>query len=265
MSEVFSLQEGSSPLILSFPHSGTDIPEAIAKKLTAEGQGLIDTDWHVPRLYEFTRDLDVTWLEARTSRYVIDLNRDPSGTSLYPGQSTTGLCPTQTFDGALLWQDGCEPNAQEVARRTQQYFAPFHEELTAQIARVKARHGFAVLYDCHSIRGTIPHLFEGDLPVLNLGTNQGRSCVGDFQQAIGAVMQNGPYSHVINGRFRGGWITRHYGRPDEGVHTVQMEIAQHAYMEETPPWYWCGDRATALQSMLKDIFAAIMQWSATKA
>ncbi len=264
MSDNFYLHEGVSPLILSFPHSGTALPDSITKTLTTEGQELADTDWHVPRLYDFAKAMDVTWLEARFSRYIIDLNRDPSGVSLYPGQKTTELCPLDTFNGAPLWLDGCAPDEQEIALRKQLYFAPYHAVLKAQIARVKAHHGFAVLYDCHSIHGTIPRLFEGDLPVLNLGTDQGRSCAGELQGVIGNIMQNSPYAQIINGRFRGGWITRHYGRPGRDVHAVQMEIAQHAYMDETPPWHWQEKRAAALQKMLEEILNAVLEWSDTQ-
>ncbi len=258
---LFDLDEGETPLILSFPHSGTDIPSDIAQHLSPAGQGLCDTDWHVPRLYDFARDMGVTWLAANISRAVIDLNRDPSGASLYPGQATTGLCPLETFDGEPLWQAGKGPDAGEIERRKEKYFVPYHQALSEQIARIKARHGFAVLYDCHSIRGTVPRLFEGALPSLNLGTDQGKSCDHSLEQGLSAVLVHSPYTHVINGRFRGGWITRHYGRPKDGVQAVQMEIAQREYMDEFPPWKWHEERATALQSTLKEVLGVILQWA----
>lgn len=261
----FELLEGKSPLILSFPHSGTDIPRDIAQNLTPEGLRMTDTDWYVPRLYHFARAMDVTWLEAKISRSVIDLNRDPDGASLYPGQNTTALCPVDNFDGVALWQDGAAPDTFEIARRKQLFFTPYHDILTAQIARIKARHGFAVLYDCHSIRGTVPRLFAGDLPALNLGTFQGKSCASDVQGTIAKAMQESPFSHVINGRFCGGWITRHYGRPGENIHTVQMEIAQSTYMHETPPWEWQTDRALKLQVTLENVLGAVLAWAAARA
>ena len=262
---LFDLVEGETPLILSFPHSGTDVPNDIAQHLSPVGQGLCDTDWHVPRLYDFARDMGVSWLAAKISRTVIDLNRDPSGVSLYPGQATTGLCPLETFDGDPLWQAGKGPDANEIERRKELYFTPYHQALTAQIARVKARHGFAVLYDCHSIRGTVPRLFEGALPSLNLGTDQGKSCDRALEQGLSAVLARSPYSHVINGRFRGGWITRHYGRPKDGVHAIQMEIAQREYMDEEAPWTWRGARAAPLQASLKDVLSTVMQWAEDEA
>ncbi|MDQ7018581.1 MAG: N-formylglutamate deformylase [Robiginitomaculum sp.] len=258
---LFDLVEGETPLILSFPHSGTDVPSDIAQHLGPVGRGLCDTDWHVPRLYDFAREMGVTWLAANISRTVIDLNRDPSSVSLYPGQATTDLCPLETFDGEPLWQAGKAPDADEVERRKEKYFMPYHQGLAEQIARIKARHGFAVLYDCHSIRGTVPRLFEGALPSLNLGTDQGKSCGRLLEQDLSAVLARSSYTHVLNGRFRGGWITRHYGRPKDRVHAVQMEIAQREYMEERPPWLWHEERATALQSTLKDVLEAILQWA----
>ncbi len=253
----FDLTEGQSPLILSFPHSGTDVPEDIAQNLNHEGKKLTDTDWHVSRLYEFAKTKDVTWLQARYSRYVIDLNRDPEGKSLYPGQNTTGLCPLEDFDGKPLWCEGKAPDVHEIKRRAQRYFNPYHEALAAQIIRVKTLHGYAVLYDCHSIRGTVPRLFSGDLPVLNLGTNQGRSCGPALQAGIANILQASPFTHVVNGRFRGGWITRHYAKPNDNVYAVQMEIAQRAYMEECPPWLWRAARAKRLQAVLNDVLEVI--------
>ncbi len=258
---LFKLIEGQSPLILSFPHSGTHIPADIALHLNETGQTMADTDWHVPRLYDFAQSMDVTWVEAQYSRYVVDLNRDPAGASLYPGQATTALCPAESFDGAPLWQMGQVPDEREVARRKDLYFTPYHRGLAAQIERTKDTHSFAVLYDCHSIRGAIPRLFDGDLPVLNLGTYEGRSCAPELQDVVGAAMAQGAQANVVNGRFKGGWITRNYGRPDENVHAIQMEIAQHAYMDETPPWQWREDRAQGLQKTLKDVLNSILKWA----
>ncbi len=265
MSALFTLHEGASPLILSFPHSGTRIPEDIAQNLTPAGRAVADTDWHVPRLYAFARALDVTWIEAKLSRYVIDLNRAPDGAPLYPGQQTTSLCPHESFTGEPLWQQGRAPDEAETARRLQRYFTPYHDALTAQIDRVKARHGYAILYDCHSIRGTIPRLFDGALPVLNLGTNSGRSCDGGLQNAVETQMAQHPFSQVSNGRFTGGWITRHYGRPEAHVHALQMEIAQHAYMDEAPPWRWDAQKAARLQQALRAIVKTVLDWPARPA
>jgi N-formylglutamate amidohydrolase len=257
----FDLLEGDSPLIFSFPHSGTDIPGDIAKGLVSKTQALVDTDWYVPRLYGFARDLGVTWVEAKISRTVIDLNRDPDGHSLYPGQTTTGLCPLESFDGVPLWHEGAAPNNAEIDRRKALFFQPYHQTLFEQIARVKARHGFAILYDCHSIRGTVPRLFDGVLPVLNLGTHSGQSCTEALQTRVGGCLQRFAYPYAINGRFKGGWITRNYGRPDDNVHALQMEIAQHAYMDEAPVCAWHEERAQALQHVLKNVLEMVIDWA----
>ena len=260
MSGLFELHEGQGPLILGFPHSGTHIPDDLARKMSPAGRAMADTDWHVPRLYDFARALDASWIEAKTSRYVIDLNRDPDGASLYPGQATTGLCPLESFAGEPIWQEGHAPDEAEIARRKQDFFWPYHQALAAQIARVKARHGYAVLYDCHSIRGAVPRLFEGALPDLNLGTNGGRSCDSRLQTVVCDVLAAAPFGHVLNGRFRGGWITRHYGAPGQNVHALQMEIAQRAYMDEAPPWRWSEARAARLQEVLHAVLGAVMRW-----
>ncbi len=233
----------------------------MAQNLTDLAADLPDTDWHVPRLYGFAEALDVTWVEAKMSRYIIDLNRDPSGATLYPGQNSTGLCPVQAFEGPPIWRVGTAPDSEEIERRTRAYFTPYHRALAAQIERVKARHGFAVLYDCHSIRAAIPRLFEGQLPTLNLGTNSGNSCAADLETSLNTILQKSGFDHVTNGRFKGGWITRHYGQPEQNVQAIQMEIAQHAYMEEQMPWVWKAESAQVLQAALAQVLMAVLAWS----
>ena len=240
------------PLVLSMPHGGTHVPDAIRARLTPVGQELPDTDWHIDRLYDFAGDLDATVVRARASRYVIDVNRDPEDRSLYPGQATTGLCPTTTFDGEPLYAPGDEPDAAGIEARRRDWYAPYHDALAAELERVRGRHGIALLYDCHSIRSRVPRLFDGELPVLNIGTNHGASCAPEIQAAVVSVCAGqDAFGHVVNGRFRGGWITRHYGRPDAGVHALQMELAQRAYMDEQPPWTFDEGRAQALRPVLR--------------
>lgn len=252
------VEEHRSPLILSLPHSGCELPDGLRRRMTEPGRSLVDTDWHVDRLYDFARNLPATTVQAVFSRYVIDVNRDPSGASLYPGQATTGLCPTTTFAGEPLYLDGEEPDAEEIAERRRTFFDSYHEALAGQIARVKAEHGVALLYDCHSIRSVVPRLFEGELPVLNLGTNDGRSCAAELRRELRQIMADSALSHVTDGRFKGGWITRHYGRPGEGVHAVQMELAQRAYMHEDPPHAFDHDKAHALQPVLLKLLEAML-------
>jgi len=247
-----AVHAGDSPVILGVPHAGTDIPEDLLARLNDRGRDRADTDWWVDRLYQ---DLlpGATLVKALFHRYVIDANRDPEGASLYPGQNTTALCPTTDFDGAPIWQPGEAPGPDEIEARRVAYHAPYRGALATEIERIKARHGVAVLYDCHSIRSHIPYLFEGELSALNIGDNQGATCAPLVRQAAVEAAQASGFTSVLNGRFKGGWTTRHYGRPSEGVHAVQMEIAQSAYMDEAPPWTYRDDLAERLRPHLKTL------------
>jgi len=261
-SGLLDLKRGGSPLILSIPHCGRELSPGLDERLTEEGRSLIDTDWWLERLYDFGAALDATILSARLSRYVIDLNRDPSGASLYPGQATTELVASTTFDGAPLYRDARTPDAAEIAERKKLYFEPYHAELAAEIARVKATHGMVLLYDCHSIRSVIPRLFAGELPVMNLGTNAGAACAPELQAEIVRTLEEATaFSHVVNGRFKGGWITRHYGRPHEGVHAVQMELACRAYMQEAPPFAYDEAKAPAIRMVLLAVLMRMLRWA----
>ncbi|CAH1655425.1 N-formylglutamate deformylase [Hyphomicrobiales bacterium] len=247
--DIVTVTRGSSPLILSMPHPGTGVPPEVAAALNERGRLVEDTDWHMRQLYGFAERFAPTIVEAQLSRFVIDLNRDPAGVSLYPGQATTELVPTTTFDGAPIWQTA--PDAAEIERRKAAYFQPYHTALAAEIERVKAAHGYCVLWDCHSIKSVIPRLFEGTLPTLNLGTNSGESCAAEVQAAAAAAMAGHPFSQILNGRFKGGWITRHYGRPQNRVHALQMEIALCAYLTaENAPWSFDAPKAASLQTAL---------------
>ena len=247
-----AVQAGDGPVILGVPHAGTDIPEDLLARLNDRGRERTDTDWWVDRLYE---DLlpGASLVKAQFHRYVIDANRDPEDVSLYPGQNTTTLCPTTDFDGAPIWRPGEAPAPDEIEARRAACHVPYHAALAAEIERVRARHGVALLYDCHSIRSHIPYLFEGELPALNIGDNQGAACAPAVQQAAVEVAQDSGFTFVLNGRFKGGWTTRHYGRPGDGVHALQMEIAQSAYMDERPPWAYRGDLAERLRPHLRSL------------
>ena len=221
-----------APLILSFPHTGTGLPGAYETRFRSPWLARRDADWHVEALYAFAADLGATFVRTTVSRSVIDPNRNPSGASLYPGQATTGLCPTETFDGEPLYRDGEDPGADEIAARRAEFFEPYHAALGAQIARLRAIHLKVVIYDCHSIRSVIPRLFDGELPQFNIGTNGGASCDPALTRAIETPCAASGLGHVVDGRFKGGWITRAYGRPDQGVHTIQMELAMRGYLRE---------------------------------
>lgn len=252
------VSEGNSPIILGFPHVGTDVPPAIASRLNDEGRLLRDTDWHLDRLYAGTTP-SVTTVAATTHRYVIDVNRDPVGASLYPGQNTTGLVPLSDFDNRPIWRTGEEPRPDEIAERIALYHVPYHTAFGEQIERVLARHGVAIVFDCHSIRSIIPFLFDGKLPDLNVGTDGGATCAPAVEQAVMSVARSAAnYSSVLNGRFRGGWTTRHYGQPGKRVHAIQLELAQHNYLSsEAPPFAFDTERAARLHPHLNAMLTAL--------
>jgi formiminoglutamase len=228
-----SIRQGSAPLILSIPHAGTEIPESLQPALISPWLARKDADWWLPELYAFAETMDVTVIRTRISRTVIDVNRDPSGISLYPGQATTGLCPTETFDGEPLYLAGKEPDETEILIRRATYFDPYHETIAAEIARLRRLHHAIILYDCHSIRSEIPRLFQGVLPNFNIGTNDDKSCDATITDRVAAICDaDERFTHVVNGRFKGGYITRHYGDPEEGINALQMELACRAYMDE---------------------------------
>ena len=230
--EWLLLRRGTAPLLLSMPHSGVEIPQDIERTLQSAWLARCDTDWWIEQLYDFAEELDATIVRTRLSRTVIDVNRDPSGRSLYPGRATTELCPTTSFEGEPLYVPGQAPDPLAVAARRQRYFEPYHAALAAEIARLRALHGALVLYDCHAIRSRIPRLFEGELPQLNIGTFAGASCSPALRAAVHALCAASPFSCVLDGRFQGGYITRHYGRPSQGIHALQMELAFRGYLRE---------------------------------
>lgn len=257
---MIEVDQGKSTLVLGLPHTGLDVPIKVAAKFNKTGLALADTDWHIHDLYAGLVP-GLTTVRTSVHRYVIDVNRDPKGQSLYPGQNTTTLCPCTDFDGVPIYQKDQEPDAIEMARRRDLFHAPYHAALKAELERVKSIHGFAVLYDCHSIRSKIPFLFEGTLPDFNVGTNLGTTCAASLEALVVARCDEAKgLSSILNGRFKGGWTTRHYGRPSEGVHAIQMELAQSTYCHETPPWTYLPDRAALVQVHLVDILNDLSIW-----
>ena len=249
---------GDSPIVLGVPHAGTYVPAEIWDRLNATGRKLADTDWHVDRLYSGLLD-DATIVRANFHRYVIDANRDPSGVSLYPGQNTTGLCPLTDFDNQPIYLNGQEPDAAEIEARRLAWHAPYHAALRAELDRVKARNGIAILYDCHSIRSLIPHLFEGRLPDFNTGTNNGTTCAPRIEKAVTShAMEADGYTSILNGRFKGGWTTRHYGEPETGIHAIQMELSQATHLEtEDTPFAYAPEKADRLRQHLKAMLTTL--------
>ncbi|WP_394781201.1 N-formylglutamate deformylase [Undibacterium sp.] len=267
MSKAFHFHQGSSPLLISMPHVGTDIPAEIAAGMHAVAGVKADTDWHLPLLYNMAQELGASVLSAHHSRYVIDLNRSTDDTNLYPGQDTTGLFPIDTFIKQPLYLDGMQPSADQMQQRISQYWQPYHAQLQHEVERIRQQHGIVILWDAHSIASQLPRFFEGKLPDLNFGTADGRSCDASLQQALAAALQTpevAAYTHVFNGRFKGGYITRNYGRPEQQVHAVQLEMSQCIYMNETAPFDYRPDLAAQLQPLLLKLLNACLDWAAAR-
>jgi N-formylglutamate deformylase len=243
------------------PHVGTRIPDELRRLYVERALLSEDTDWHLERLYGFARELGASILVPAFSRYVIDLNRPSDNQPMYPGRNNTELCPTRFFTGEALYRPGCAPDEAEVRRRVERWWLPYHTALGEELARLKQAHGHAVLFDAHSIKGELPWLFEGRLPDMNLGTVEGRSCAPTLRTAVAAVFeQQRGYSHVVDGRFKGGHITRGHGRPQDGVHAVQLEMAWRAYMDEAPPYAWHEAKAAAVQPLLQRLVQVLRDW-----
>ena len=253
------------PLIVSIPHAGLEIPEDIAPALISPARARHDADLYVDQLYAFAFKLGATLIRTTTSRTVIDVNRDPSGQTLYPGQFTTGLCPHVTFDGDPLYHPGREPDETEIARRRAAWFDPYHAALASEIDRLRDLHPAIVLYEAHSIRSVVPKLFDGRLPEFNIGTNSGQSCAPELAHSIAAICAEQQRSHVIDGRFKGGWTTRHYGQPDKGIHAIQMELAMRTYLTEVPAADWPPRyddlHAAQAQATLRPILTAAIDFA----
>jgi len=261
--ETFELRRGNTPLLVSLPHVGTQIPDPLRAAYVERALWLEDTDWHLESLYDFVDELGATLIRPFVSRYVIDLNRPPQDAPLYDGANNTELCPTRFFTGEPLYRAGREPDVHEIELRRKQYWQPYHDALDEELRRLHATHGHALLLDAHSIRSRLPWLFDGTLPDLNLGTANGKSCAATLRDALAQVLANVPrYSYAVDGRFRGGYITRHYGRPETGIHAVQLELCWSCYMEEFPPYELDEARAVYLRPLLREFAASMLYWAA---
>ena len=260
----FRFRQGTRPLLISMPHVGTHVPPALAARLTDEARQVPDTDWHLERLYDFADALGASVLVATHSRYVIDLNRPPDGASLYPGQSVTGLCPVDTFDDTPLYTNGDVPGEDEIAARRDAIWHPYHAKLADELARLKAQHGIAMLWDAHSIRSELPRFFDGKLPDLNLGTGKGTSCDPVLAETVlGIARQAEGYTSVLNGRFTGGYITRQHGQPAQGQHAMQLEMTQSSYMQEALPFDYLPALAAGVQPHLRRMLEAVLAFAET--
>jgi len=257
----YRYRRGSSALIVSIPHAGTFIPHGVGRSLSDCAARRPDTDWHLPRLYDFVEELGATVIAATHSRYVVDVNRPPDGANLYPGRDTPRLCPIDTFHSEPLYRGGVEPGDDEIERRMKAVWRPYHRRLAAEIERVRAEHGAAILWDAHSIASRVPRLFEGRLADFNLGTADGQSCDAGLAQALLVGLSRQPgYHAVLNGRFKGGYITRHYGKPSQNIHAIQLEMAEAVYMDEESPYPYRRERAQRIGPILKEQLEIALAW-----
>lgn len=262
MVPVYTFSPGDAPVLITLPHAGQNLPDGLSERMTEIGHALPDTDWYMEALYDFARGLGVGVLRANYSRYVVDLNRGADDAALYPGRPSTGLVPHRTFSGRPIYKDGQEPDHQEVVERTNLFWTPYHQKIEQELARLKDKWGWAILWDGHSIASTIPRLFEGILPDLNFGTNAGAACAPVLAQALVAQAVAFPhYTHVLDGRFKGGYTTRHYGKPEENIHAVQLELAQTTYLEsEDSPWPLSREKAERLKLALKQLLGCALAY-----
>ncbi len=260
--DLYRFAAGDTPVLISMPHPGTHVPEDIAERMTPAALPLPDTDWHVDRLYDFAAGLGANMLVANVSRYVVDLNRDLGGTSLYPGVDNTEICPLLTFDREPIYRDGGAPSEAEIGARVEVYWQPYHDRIAATLAELKDRFGCAVLFDAHTIRSVVPRFFDGTLPDFNFGTASGASADRSLSDRLIAVLQAADgYSSVRDGRFTGGYITRQYGAPADGIHAVQLELSQRTYMNEAAPYEYRPDLAADLAPALRAFVEAMIDWA----
>ncbi len=258
---LFTLHRGTAPLLVSLPHVGTHLPDSLRPRLVGRACQVEDTDWHLAELYDFVRAAGASLLVPLNSRFMVDLNRPPENTPMYPGANNTELCPTRFFTGEPIYRPGQAPDDAEVQARLASHWRPYHDALQAELARIKTAHGHAMLFDGHSIKTELPWLFDGRLPNLNLGTASGASCAAGLRSALMAVLaRQSLFSHVTDGRFKGGYITRHYGQPSLDVHAVQLEMTWDSYMDETMPSLWRPERAAKVLPVLRALVGTMLAW-----
>jgi len=261
--ELFDFKPGTSPLLMSIPHVGEYVPDDIINRVMPIGRTVGDTDWYLDRLYNFANDLGASILRANYSRYVIDLNRAPDSRVLYPGASNTELVPTSTFLEAPLYEIDKEPDADEITRRRELYWEPYHQRISDAVSELRDRFGYCILFDCHSIKSILPRFFDGKLPDFNLGTVEGASCSTELQNILADTLSKYPsYSLAVNGRFKGGYITRQYGNPKKGVHAFQLELSTATYMDEKPEFQWREDLANLVRPSLQNMLQVAINWRA---
>jgi N-formylglutamate deformylase len=262
----FKFHQGRVPLLVSMPHVGVHVPPDIAERMTDAALELPDTDWHLERLYDFLDEIGASVLVATHSRYVIDVNRPNDNSNLYPGQDSTGLVPIDTFDKKPVYRPGMAPGPAEVEERCSSYWSPYHQKLEEELQRIRQCHGVALLWDAHSIASVLPRFFEGRLADLNLGTAAGVSCAPDLAEKLREVAEQAEgHTYALNGRFKGGYITRHYGKPQNGIHAVQLEMSTATYMMEAHPYPFVEHLAERVRPTLRQFLEVMLEWAEKKA
>jgi len=254
---VFTVKEigEPSPLVISVPHDGGTMAPGMIERLQPYAADCPDRDHLIAAVFDFD-DLPHTRIKAEYSRYVVDLNRPADGDALYPGQPETGVCPITGFDDRPLYRPSQAPEEEEIKQRIERYWQPYHNELAQLIDRAKDRFGYCLLIDAHSIDDVVPRFFTGTLPNINVGTFAGKSCDAKYKNIItDALSQQGIYSWVINDRFKGGYITRHYGQPKNHVHAIQLEHGKSIYARDLQN---LSNDAIALRRFWKTVFSRLL-------
>ena len=260
MKPIFDFHRGPLPLLISVPHAGTEVPDELRHRFTSVGQRLPDTDWHVDRLYDFARDMGASILIANYSRYVVDLNRSPDSRALYDAVPTSPVCAAVTFTGDSIYLADQAPAPAEIRERVESYWRPYHAQIEDELQRMVDQFGYAVLWDAHSVASEVPGLFAGVLPEFNLGTRDGAACprhVGDALLQL--LTEDGEFGAVLDGRFKGGYITEHYGSPAQKIFAVQLELAQRAYLDESAHPDWQPDRAYRAQELIAQLLGRLLK------
>jgi len=256
--QAFAFTPGKVPLLVSMPHAGVALLPGVQASLTNAARSLPDTDWYLPELYAFLQPMQVGVIAANYSRYVVDLNRSLDDKPLYSGK-TTGLFPDILFSGEPLFQPGQQPTDAVKAQIKAEIWQPYHQKVASELARLKAEFGYAILFEAHSIAAQVPMLFDGTLPDFNLGNNGGQACAAALLNGAEQVVAASGYSHVCNGRFKGGYLTRHFGQPSQNLHAIQLELSQASYLKTNHTSYQLDqDKLARLQPVLKQLIASLI-------
>ncbi len=259
MNTSYTLTKGQVGVLISMPHNGQAIPDDIANTMTENGKSVADTDWYMDKLYDFSQQLGAYTLVPKYSRYVIDLNRSTTNENLYPGANSTELCPTSAFDLSPLYLTDQQPTQDEINRRITLYWQPYHQAIQNTLAEMKQQYKQVILLEAHSILSHVPRFFEGQLPDFNFGTVDGKSCSDELINQVNSL-DFSPYSIITNGRFKGGYITRAYAQPENNIHTLQLELSQHTYMNE-PTDIYNIEKAQQVKKKLQMLVQCLIHFS----